>query len=371
MGATLSAGLWPFSFHKSNEVHWKPEAAGLFFGTTGMVVSRDKFQAADQNHGCSFEVWIEPGQTWGTGTILSFYESGVPPRIQVRQSGDDLLFSASRPAESGKARQQEIFLEHIFRKGQPVFIALASADNSLDFYIDGELRKSVSNVAMQTTDFTGTLLVANAYNENVSWTGIFRGLALYDRALRPSEIAEDHRLWQHDKARMAQNTVRAYALYLFDEPAGDRVRNLGNTGPDLVIPKNYSVFEPGFLVPFWKEYRPSWHYARDLAINVFGLVPVGCCFAALLAWLNGRRRSLLYATLLGLLTSMTIEVLQAFMPTRFSGMTDLISNTLGAALGAWLYLNPASQGWLRRTGLVRTREAPARTTGPEKVLSQP
>ena len=354
-GITLAAGLWPLSFDAKNEVWWNPEQAGLYFGKIGMVISDGKFTGttADTARGASIELWIEPGVTWYSNTILSFYQPGITPRFQVRQSGDDVLFTSSRGPEQTQKKQRNVFVEGVFRKGERVLITLTSSHDVLNMYVNGVLKKSAREAKIEGTDFSGTLIVGNAYDRNSSWTGTFRGLALYDRSLHPEEIKEDYDLWQHNREQIARKSALAYALYLFNEQSGERLRNVGKAGPDLVIPKQYFIFEPRFLVPFWKEYRPGREYAKDLAINVFGLVPLGVCFAALFAWLNGGKGSFLYTTLLGFCVSLTIEILQSFMPTRSSGTTDLITNTTGAMVGAWLYLNAHSQVFLKRWGLVR------------------
>jgi VanZ like family/Concanavalin A-like lectin/glucanases superfamily len=355
IGITLSAGLWPFSFHTKNEVWWKAEQGGLIFGDTGMVISNGIFSGIPTDTGLSIELWLEPELAWDSSTILSFYEPEIAPRMQVRQSGDDLVVASSRGPEENRKKQRSVFVDHVFRKGEKTLVTLTSSGDVLDMYVDGVLKKSVRSMKIEGADFAGTLIVANAPYGNLSWKGTFRGLAFYDRALRPDEINEDYDLWQRHRELIARKTAPPYSLYLFNELSGERLHNAGKAGPDLVIPKYYFIFRPGFLVPFWKEYRPNWDYAKNLAINVFGLVPLGFCFSALFARFSGHKRSLLCATLLGFSVSLTIEILQAFMPTRYSGTTDLITNTSGAALGAWLYLNAYSQIWLKRSGLVRAK----------------
>jgi hypothetical protein len=358
MAITLSAGLWPFSFRAENQVSWEAEHAGLYFGDHGMLISNGRFSGLGSNDKdvCSIELWLEPKLTFDSSTILSFYPPMNNSALQVRQSGDDLVVTNSFGRQAGPQAERRVYVERTFKAAQPVLITLTEEKETLNVYVNGILKKSTKKVRMNGSHFAGTMIVGNTPYGNLSWTGTFRGLAVYDRALRPEEITKDSAIWQGDRRLIAQKDDRPYSLYLFNEQSGTVLHNLGKAGPDLLIPKNYFIFEPGFLVPFWREYRASWEYIKDLAINVFGLVPLGVCFAALFAWLIGIKRSLLYTTVLGFCVSLTIELLQAFMPTRFSGTTDLITNTSGTALGAWLYLNRYSQGWLKRWGIVRARE---------------
>jgi len=359
---TLAAGLWPFSFRERNNVSWNEAGNGLHFGDPGMAVSEGTFQGLPGDQGRSIELWIEPDLSWQASTILSFYVPKTRPVLQVRQSGDDLVFTSAHGIGENLSKPKNVFIDHAFHRNEAVLITLCSSANGLEIYINAVLKKSISGMRIRGEDFQGTLIVGNAPYGNLSWRGEYRGLAFYNHILPADVIKEHYATWQRNRANIAQRN--ASTLYLFAEGKGEHVRNQGRTGPDLIIPTNYTIPEPGFLVPFWKEYTPTGAYAKDLAINVLGLVPLGFCFAALFAWTSGRRRSWRYVVVLGFFVSLTIELIQAFMPTRFSGTTDLITNTAGTALGAWCYLNPRTQKWLEQLGIlasINPAETPAGT----------
>ena len=335
LAATLTAGLWPFSFHARNAVAWA-EQGGLWFGGTGQVTSNGRFEPPrGRGEPCTLELWVEPARSWDSSALLTFHR-GRAASIQVRQSGDDLVFATYGGPERRMRRQ--VFADHVFRKGQPVLVTLASASGGLEIYVDGALLRSAASLGIGRSDLTGDLIVGNAHSANMSWAGVFRGLALYDRTLAAAEIRDNNRLWRQDRAQLARKSAPAFALYLFDEGQGAVVHNAGRGAPDLLIPERYSVAEPTLLVPFWREFRANRGYAADLAVNVFGLVPLGFCCAALWARRRGPKGCLPVAAIVGFSISLTIELLQAYMPTRSSGTTDLITNTLGAAIGAWAYL---------------------------------
>src|SRR5207237_10630894 len=121
------------------------------------------------------------------------------------------------------------------------------------------------------------------------------------------------------------------------ERGGQIIRDQMRSEPELTIPASYSILHPLFLTPTWKEFAPTRWYISDLVVNVLGFIPLGFLICATLISTHGRKRSTSLAGLAGLLLSLLIEVLQAHIPMRNSGTTDLITNTIGAVIGAALY----------------------------------
>ena len=91
-------------------------------------------------------------------------------------------------------------------------------------------------------------------------------------------------------------------------------------------------------------------YWTDVLVNISGFVPVGFFLLNYLSLIQQIKRPAATVILIGFFLSLTIEILQWFLPTRDSDMTDLISNTFGTAIGVSLYRCPGVQGiWARFT----------------------
>ncbi|UCD69876.1 MAG: VanZ family protein [Betaproteobacteria bacterium] len=97
-----------------------------------------------------------------------------------------------------------------------------------------------------------------------------------------------------------------------------------------------------FLMAPWPAYF-TW---ADLTINVLAYVPVGVSVTlVLMSFLRGAAAATL-AVVLAILMSLTIEVLQVFLPGRIPSNADLLCNALGAFVGATLAYAVGGRGIL-------------------------
>jgi VanZ family protein len=71
--------------------------------------------------------------------------------------------------------------------------------------------------------------------------------------------------------------------------------------------------------------------------NIVAFFPLGAVlYAALVADRLLRTRSIVLATLIGLIVSTTFEIIQIWIPGRVVALDDIILNTGGAIAGAWI-----------------------------------
>lgn len=73
---------------------------------------------------------------------------------------------------------------------------------------------------------------------------------------------------------------------------------------------------------------------RDAVLNIVLFLPLG--FVYQLSRQDRERARWVQALVAGLTLSATIEIAQVFEPGRYPSLSDLITNALGAALGAWM-----------------------------------
>jgi hypothetical protein len=346
LAGILVAGLLPFHAPK-NAISWLQSGNGLFFGKHGSVVSAGSFGSGGPtaDGSCSLEVWLEPRRVRSSGTILAFYwpAKEVTP-FALRQSVSDLKLD--RGSQDRESRRTKIYVDDVFARLKPIFLTISAGATGTAIYADGVLVKKSTSFGLSSQDLTGQFIVGNAPSTTDSWSGTVKGIAIYGRELTPSEVKQHFADWTTRKQPEAATSTGLMARYLFDEGEGKVVHNQVDSVTDLVIPERFFVLHEEFLERPWDEFRNDWGYWQDVAINIGGFIPLGFFFCAYFSAVWKVKRAIWLTIVLGFAVSLTIEVLQSFLPTRDSGMTDLINNTLGTVLGAILCIWTIKHQWL-------------------------
>jgi hypothetical protein len=318
----LTLGLWPFHSPK-NEVTWLGNRNGLRFGTSSTVVSPDAFQmtSAEGDASGSIEVWLQPRRIWDSGTFLTFYHPENLHQFSMRQSQTDLELQAEIRDDPLPLNTARLYVE-TFRRSGPAFLTITSGIHGTAVYRDGILARATQRFRLSSQEFTGRLVLGDAAGQPDSWSGELLGLAIYSRELTAAQVQRHYQTWTQGERPEISAEEHNIALYRFGERSGRVVHNQAISGVDLYIPEKYAVLDRSFLEPFWKEFSMSWSYWDTFPKNIVGFIPFGFCFYACLS-AHKVGRAALATVILGTLVSLTIEVLQAYLPTRDSGTTDI------------------------------------------------
>jgi VanZ like family len=354
-------GLWPFDFRPPNRVSWLAGRPGLHFQTSGVAYDPTLLPPSNDDASPSANFTVEAGveadHEYGNDVfhILTIHNCRLDTDFIICQwlRGLILRVPALKPPPQPNS---EAGMDDVLRENSPRFITVRGDASGTDFFLDGILAKHFSEFVVKPGMLDGQLILGNDDTGKHSWSGSLFGLALYNRALDAGEIARHHALWTQGRARELTNAPNLTALYLFNEGDGRQAKDSSGNRHQVVIPEIFRAVHRQILIAPWKDLAYDGPDYSDIAVNILGFVPFGFCFLLYRrsARPNQVGKKILFVVIAGAAVSLTIEIIQAWLPNRDSSMTDLLTNTFGTLLGAVLAL-PIRSKWAATDSLRHTQ----------------
>jgi hypothetical protein len=334
----LLAGLWPFNFWPKNKVKWLQDQNGVqFFGQAIIYSTIPAFEHSNiPINSISIELYLQPAteESRRIGHIFSILNEQGSETFFVGQWRSHLLLGKGIHGKT----YREIGIRDILKKGNKRFVTITSGGDGTNIYVNDILLKSSPRFHLFSINEKpmGRILLGNSPKGNEYWTGSLLSLAIYDRVLPGEEVFKHFPQRFHGpKGAGGEDPV---SLYIFDEHSGALAHD-SMGGRHLIIPSRFEVLQKTILVPPWKDFRFTRFYFTDILTNILGFIPFGFFLSAYMQMrkLRSNFRILLLSVITTGCLSLLIELIQAYLPTRNSQLTDVIMNMVGAGLGAVLF----------------------------------
>jgi VanZ family protein len=349
--AVLTATLWPMNSFPPNGVTWSKSRNGLQFEKKGLVLSKQPldFRLGDMNS-YTIELALTPTDSHSSRTILGFYVRGRTKQLLIKQYHDGLLITHNGSIKNDSTGAIKVDVDHVFRPGELVCIAISSAPNGTTVYVDGQRADTFPAFTISGTELLGNIVLGTSPINYDPWRGAIQGLAIYAKRLTAADAKEHWQNWTlHDRS---PDLNAAITRYTFNGRVGSELHNEVPSGPDLAIPKRFSVPYKAFLASPAAEFEPGWRHAVDVLMNVGGFIPLGLIVFSFFSFSRSSTRAMVLGTFFCAALSCLIEILQYYVPSRGSGITDIITNTLGGAIGSALPRIGWVHSYLRRMRLM-------------------
>ena len=339
-------GFWPFAFRPPNHVSWLADRAGLHFEAGGVAYDPESFAGSGLNDATNpaanftVEIWIKADREPDDNVyhLLTIHNDRLPADFVICQWKREFLLRGTIQHPSSLRKINEVGLDNALQKQKTRFITIRSDGAGTDFFADGLPAGHYTQFVVKPGALDGQLILGNDSSGKHPWSGSLFGLAIYNRALNPPEIAGHHALWTQGRARQLANAPGLTVFYLFNEGGGRRAEDSSGNRRTIIIPEIFQAVHKEFLIPPWKDLSYDGPDYSDLVVNVLGFVPFGFCYFFHLQLRRPRHRAANFrrVVLVGAAVSLTIEIIQAWLPNRVSSTTDLLTNTLGALVGVVL-----------------------------------
>lgn len=344
----LFTGLWPFNFFPKNNVAWLPDRYGLQLSGRGVIVSAEPRQNSREtlfpDRSISLELWLRPLlKSELLSQIFVLHDGRSPDLLMIGQWRSHLVIRSrvDDPAGNRARAYQEIGLENALVKDRAVFLSITSGLEGSTLFLNGQPVRAYPRHRLLAAAGPERVrvILGNSATGHGGWAGDLFGMALYDHALTADQVLGNYRSVSRNPPWVMRSGGDPVGLYDFSEGGGALLNNRRGGNDALLIPEMFAPVERRILEPPWRDFQWRRSFVKDVAVNVAGFVPLGF-FLAVFAGRglqSGGRRLYMPIAMAGLGLSLLIELLQVYLPTRYSQLSDLFFNAAGTLLGLLLF----------------------------------
>ncbi len=339
----LFFGLRPKTWSNSNNVHWLPDKKALSFHNPGIAYVDNVHIFADKQLKNEWTIQIlvssENLRSLGFRSMVMLHNGEDRQQLALWQWGDTVIAMNGDDYEYSR-KWPRISAMGALKLGQPVLITVTSTQRGTCLFINGTLAKEVKDW-QATVPHSGKkmqLILGNSVYGKHSWEGEIYGLAFYGKALTQQRVQRDYDIWLRQKVFAPESKDNLLLLDIFNKKQNRLAADRTTSTQQLQLPVRQVVLKKTYLSPPWHNFTLSRSFLVDAVLNFIGFIPLG---AAIYYWLQqtslapGKYQALVSVALCFSL-SLGMEIVQAWLPNRFSSLSDLTLNTLGAWLGVML-----------------------------------
>lgn len=337
----LAVCLWPYNVSQANGGVWQ-KGGGLKFTSPGTAYTESEVSALAGLSQYTLMLHFTPDNPGETSWILSHGVDFERANILVGLNSRQLIVRAAR-----NGRYLLAGLSGLLERGESVWLAVVLDSMGMSVYVDGRERRTVQSPLSPlsvTPQQRYPLVIGSRGDGKFPWDGVMFQFAVFDRVCSVEEIQNPELLIRSGKP---------IVHYDFNSGSGAVIQNMGSgSSGSVIIPPEFSPLRRPMLMDFeetWNPYR-IW---GDMVLNVLAFIPFGFMLSELLCRRVGIGMMIAISLAAVFSFSLGIEVLQSFLPKRWSTFTDVATNTIGGLLGIALHRSGVASPLMARFNLFK------------------
>lgn len=339
----LFFGLRPKDWDISNNIKWLPNEKGLRFENPGIAYVNDLHLFSSKEDAGEFSIQMsvapESLRKLGFRPILMLHGGEDLHQLAVWHWGASLIVMNGDDYDYSRKLPRITALDALV-PSEASFITVTSSNSGTRLFINGTLVNENKNwkIAIPKAGEKLRLILGNSVYGKHGWQGEIYGLAFYAKALSPEKVQKQYEKWLRQKDFVAEVKDELLLLYSFNEFDGHLIPDQTGRNQPLQVPSRPIMLKKTILSSPYHNFNPTQSFFIDATLNLIGFMPLG---ALLYCWL-GKRLSLpgvyrgAVIVVFCFFLSLSMEIVQVWLPYRASSLSDLVLNTLGAGFGVLL-----------------------------------